>query len=75
MSGLSFGVGEHTASCDCGGGGCSTSSWISSTIGDVPSGWSGTAIDLGYSAVTVGAVAGTGLPVFSFDGPVVALRW
>ena len=71
MSGLSFGSVELTASGLVAGGGCSTASWSSSTSVSCVSG--SASGQLGTSSVTVGAVAGTGLSVYSFDGPVVCI--
>merc|ERR550537_1658825 len=71
VSGLSFGSVELTASGLVAGGGCSTASWMSSTSVSCVSG--SASGQLGTSSVTVGAVAGTGLSVYSFDGPVVCI--
>jgi len=76
VSGLNFGLGEHTptAGLEMGGAGknnaCSTSSWTSSTsLNCVPV----PLLDVfGYLQVTVGSVAGTGRGVFSFDAAVVS---
>jgi hypothetical protein len=74
--GLNFGVGEHSATAGLemgragGVGSCSTSSWTSATsaacrtveISD----------KFGFVQLTVSSVAGTGQPVYSFDGAVVS---
>ena len=62
---------ELTASGLVAGGGCSTASWSSSTTCELCVGECERAA--GDSSVTVGAVAGTGLSVYSFDGPVVCI--
>ena len=59
---------ELTASGLVAGGGCSTASWSSSTSVSCVSG--SASGQLGTSSVTVGAVAGTGQSVYSFDAPV-----
>jgi len=76
VSGLNFGVGEHTATAglERGGGGdlgvCFTSSWTSATTLACRSNAFG---DVFQSAsVTVASVSGTGKPVFSFDAAVAS---
>jgi hypothetical protein len=76
VSGLNFGVGEHTASAglEMGGvanvGSCSTSSWTSATSAACRT--VGTSDKFGFVQLTVASVAGTGLAVYSFDGAVVS---
>ncbi len=76
ISGLNFGVGEHTvtAGLEMGGAGgvgsCSTSSWTSATSAACRT--IGISDNFGFVQLTVGSVAGTGQPVYSFDGAVVS---
>jgi hypothetical protein len=68
VSGLGFGVYEFTTSVAVEMGICHTSSWSSSTT--VSCSTKQFPDVYGFSAITVGAVTGTGEPVFSFDSPV-----
>jgi hypothetical protein len=76
VSGLNFGVGEHTASAglEMGGAGnvgsCSTSSWTSAT--SVACRMVGISDKFGVVQLTVASVAGTGRAVYSFDGAVAS---
>jgi len=76
VSGLNFGVGEHTATAglEMGGAGnvgsCSTSSWTSATSAMCQT--AGITDKFGFAQLTVGSVAGTGRAVYSFDGAVVS---
>jgi hypothetical protein len=76
VSGLNFGVGEHTATAGLGMGGagavgsCSTSSWTSATSAVCHT--VGISDNFGFVQLTVGSVAGTGRAVYSFDGAVVS---
>ncbi len=75
VSGLDFGVGEHTATAglEMGGAGvgcCSTSSWTSATSAACRT--MGISDKFGFVQLTVGSIAGTGQPVYSFDGAVVS---
>jgi hypothetical protein len=76
VSGLNFGVGEHTvtAGLEMGGAGnvgsCSTSSWTSATSAACRT--VGISDKFGHVQLTVSSVAGTGQPVYSFDGAVVS---
>jgi hypothetical protein len=76
VSGLNFGVGEHTAtaSLEMGMAGtigsCSTSSWTSATSAACRT--IGISDKFGLVQLTVGSVAGTGRAVYSFDGAVVS---
>jgi hypothetical protein len=83
VSGLNFGVGEHTATTGLKGGGrgdhsvCFTSSWTSATALAC---FSNEFCDILVVALTVAALSSTGKPIFSFDGalphtPVSATRW
>jgi hypothetical protein len=76
ISGLDFGVGEHSASAgpEMGGAGgvgsCSTSSWTSATSAACLT--VGISDKFGFVQLTVGSVTGTGRAVYSFDGAVVS---
>ena len=68
VSGLDFGAGELTATSALEMVACSTSSWTSATTIACVS--SSASTMFGLSAVSVGGVAGTSAPVFSFDAAV-----
>ncbi len=76
VSGLNFGVGEHTATTglEMGGAGavgsCSTSWWTSATSAECRT--VGIADKFGFAQLTIGSAAGTGRAVYSFDGAVVS---
>jgi hypothetical protein len=70
VTGLQFGIGEHSATVGVEMAACLTSAWTSMTsVGCLGS---GLAQIFGYSGVTVGGIAGTGEPVFSFDAVVAS---
>jgi hypothetical protein len=68
VSGLSFGLSEHTSSLAVGLAECSTSSWSSSTTIRCLN--SAAHVSFPVLDVSVSASVGTGLDLFTFDGMV-----